>query len=503
MIDRRNVLRGGVALVATAATPAVADEGAAADLRRLVDRLADRSRVTRPFLLQRFDATRLNARERILYETLLPGAEADAALARRAWGANGLPYPVTHRSGAWKRAVELRPDDSIRDAVRAVNRDTNDIDACASRGVAPPNFVLDATVREVRNAANWVSAAQVADGDTLADALSRQADVLELQQRNAGAEAGMWRLPDGDEFYAETLKFQLGAAMDPREAHQQALARCREFQVEADGLLRGQGLTRGSVAERLRAFARDERFTLRDHDAAIAAMNAQLERTRALIMPVLDVTTRGAIAELDPALSGDGARGQRNGVTYSADLSTTRPTWSLASVVHHEHTPGHILQNRFNRSVPTIQARYASGYSEAWAIYAEMLADELGAFENDAPSRIGYLQWMMFRTTRIVADTGIHAMRWSRERAITEMYELQGDRAALATIEDDVTRFAAQPGTFAVQGYAALQLMDLRERTRRAAGARFSLPRFHDATLRFGPLSPPGLEQAMRATFDL
>ncbi len=503
MFDRRDVLRAGAAVVAGFATPAAADDGAAADLRRLVDRLATRSRVTRPFLLQRFNASRLTPRERVLYETLLPGAEADAALARRAWGASGQPYPVTHRTGAYRRAAELRAGDRIRHAVRAVNQDTNELEACAERGVVPPDFLIDATLPALRSAARRVEAAGVADGDTLVAALARQAEALETQRRVAGSQPGVWRFPGGDEFYAQTLQFQLGAPVDARYAHEQAVARCRELQSEAGRLLRAQGLAHGSVAERLRAFARDERFVIRDRDALIDKMNAQLTRTRELLTPVLNATARGGVLQLDPAASSGGTRGQRNGVNYLADLSTTRPTWSFASVAHHEHTPGHILQGQFNRGVPALQLRYSGGYGEGWPIYAEMLADELGAFEGDTPARIGYLQWMMFRIARVVGDTGIHAMRWSRERAIAEMQELQGESISFVTIEDDVTRFAAQPGASAVQGLAALHLMDLRERTRRAAGAAFTLARFHDAALRAGPLSPPGLEQAMRAAFDL
>lgn len=504
MFDRRDVLRAGVASIAASAAPAAADEGAAAELRRLVDRLADRSRVTRPFLLRRFDASSLTPRERVLYETLLPGAEADAALSQRAWGASGQPYPVTHRFGAWRRAAELRRGDRIRHAVRAVNQDTNEIQAYAERGVKAPDCVIQATVPELHNAARRVEDAHVSDGETLVEALAQQAEALQ-QQRSAATddEPGVWRLPDGDEFYAQTLQFQFGAPVDPREAHGFGLERCHELQREADRLLQAEGLAHGSVAERLRAFARDERFVVRDKDALIASMNEQLARTRTLLAPVLDVRTRGDIQELDPAVSSGGTRGQRRGTNYLADLETSRPSWSFASVVHHEHTPGHILQNRFNAGVPALQLHYSGGYSEAWSIYAETLADELGAFENNIPARIGYLQWMMFRMARVVADTGIHAMRWSRARAIAEMQALQGESTALVSIEDDVTRFCAQPGAFAVQGLAALQLIDLRQRTQHAARERFSLSAFHGAALRAGPLSPPGLEQAMKAAFAL
>ena len=503
MIDRRHVLRAGIAAAAAGfATPLGADEGAAADLRRLVDRLAGRSRTTRPFLLRRFDADRLTPRERVLYEAIVAGADADAALARRAWGKTGAPYPVTHRNGAWRRAAELRAGDDIRQAVRAVNQETNAIRAGANRGVIPPDFLIDATTPALRDAARQAEAANAADSDTLAAALTRQADALEAQRATANSEPGMWRLPDGEEFYAQTLQFQLGEPVDAREAHLRALEMCRAYQSEANGLLRAQGLTRGSVAERLRVFAAEERFAIHDGEAAVAAMNAQLEKVRALLTGVIDATAEGGVQALSPAASNNGARGQRVGSNYLIDLQITRPTWSLTSVVHHEHTPGHILQNRFNRGVPELQQRYSSGYSEGWAIYAETLAAEIGAIEGDAPARVGYLQWMMFRMARVVGDTGMHAMRWNREQTIERMQELQGESISFVSIEDDVTRFAAQPGASAAQGLAALHLLDLRERTRSAA-RDFSLLRFHDAALRAGPLSPPGLEQAMRAEFEL
>ncbi|MEZ5971472.1 MAG: DUF885 domain-containing protein [Hyphomonadaceae bacterium] len=504
MIHRRDVLRASAAAVlAGFALPAVADESAAADLRRLVNRLADRSRVTRPFLLRRFDAARLSARERVLYETLLPGADADASLARRAWGRNGAPYPVTHRNGSWRRAAELREGDRIRDAVRTVNQDTNLIEASARRGVVAPGFVIDATLPELRSAAARVHTANVTDGDTLVIAITRQVEVLETQRAAAPEQPGMWRLPDGDEFYIQALQLQLGAEIDPREAHRRALERCHDLRREADRLLRAQGLAHGSIAQRLKAFAALDRFQVRDRDAVVAGMNAQLEKVRALLPGVIDATAAGGIQKLDPARSHDGTRGTRVGANYLVDMQARRPTWSFASVVHHEHTPGHILQSRFNGGVPELQQRYSSGYSEGWAIYAETLADEIGAFEGDDAARIGFLQWMLFRTARVVGDTGMHVMRWSRERTIEQMYELQGESISFVTIEDDVARFAAQPGVSAAQGLAAMHLLELRERTRRAAGDRFTLLAFHDAALRAGPLSPPGLEQAMRAQFEL
>jgi uncharacterized protein (DUF885 family) len=196
-----------------------------------------------------------------------------------------------------------------------------------------------------------------------------------------------------------------------------------------------------------------------------------------------------------------GAQGRRVNSIYYVDLGAPRPRWTLPSVVHHELMPGHILQAPFEEaaSPAALQTRYAAGYGEGWSTYAEQLADDAGAFADDPLARVGYLQWMLFRMARVVADTGLHVMRWPRERAVMEMRALQGDSIAFVSIEDDVVRFCAQPGAHAAQGLAALHIAALRARMQRAAG--FDMKHFHAAMLRYGPLSPPGLEQAARAAF--
>lgn len=507
MIDRRSLLLAGVGVLpACAASSHAADETPDEAFRRLVDALGGEPGANAAPRLRGFNASRLTPTGRILYEAVAQGADADAALARISWGAGGRPYRVTHRNGVYRRIAEIRDDES-NIYVAAIDAETRGLIEDAALGVTAPAFVLTPAVEAV------ATAAQAEPPGPLADALARQLEALRTLQASAGSEPGMWRLPSGDEFYALSLSLQLGARIDPREAHANALARCRDLQAQADTLLSAQGFADGSVAERLRALARDERFLWTRDDAgkarAVADMNAQLERVRARLPLALNAgnwsTIDVGVRRLDPASEANGTRGRREGAAYLIDLGGVRPSWTLASVAHHEATPGHILQAIFERpaSPPDLQRRYASGYSEGWATYAEQLADELGAMEDDPFARIGYLQWMLFRFGRIVADTGIHAMRWSRERAVQELRALQGDSIAFVSIEEDVLRMCALPGAAAAQGLAAMHLMDLRERTRRAAGASFTLSAFHDAALRAGPLSPPGLEQAMRAAFEL
>ena len=507
-----SALAGCASALATGAAPGSAGTVEAdAEFRELVQRLASRERVARPFLIRQFGAERLTPEGRILYEATLPGAEADAALARSDWGEYGAPYAVTSRNGNYRRAAEMNPNDVLAIAVREVNRDTTRLAAEQARGVIAPDFAIQSALRDLDSAIARVSAAGP-DRQVLADAIIVQRETLASQLPRAPSEPGLWRLPGGEEYYAHTLKIALGASVDPREAHQRALARCRDLQREADALLRAQGLTSGGVGERLRALMRDPRYLDSVDDAGatrtLLAMSGNLSRVRSRLRDVIaggdsDADTPAEVGRLPRAQENNGTAGRRSGQNYLIDLGAPRPSWTLPSVAHHELIPGHVLQSYFERRAAPLlelQVRYAGGYSEGWAIYAEQLADEIGGFEDDPLGRIGYLQWMLFRYGRIVADTGIHVMRWNRQRAIDELRALQGDSIAFVTIEDDVMRFAVQPGLYAAQGLAAMHIGDLRETTRRSA-RDFTLLRFHDAMLRHGPLSPPGLTQAARAEF--
>ncbi|MCL4716415.1 MAG: DUF885 family protein [Hyphomonadaceae bacterium] len=498
MIGRRELLLGGASALA-GCVARIPTAGGDADLRAVAARLARAAPADRAGALRRIDAARLSPEGRILHAALLPGAEADAALSRFAWGADGRPYAVTHRAGAYRAAARGE------EAARAVEADTERLRADAARGVIAPDFLIDETIAAVEAAIRTA-----ADDPPLTQALRRQFDALRELRARASGEAGTWRLPDGEAWYAQALQLQLGAQADPREAHAQALRRCRDLQAEADALLRAQGLTQGDVAARLRALARDERHLFADSAegkaAAVAFMNDRLARMRPLLAGAIDGAddAPARVVLLPAAQEADGAGGRRQGSDYLVDLGAIRrrSRWTLPSVVFHELIPGHVLQAHYQGDaiLPALQLRYAAGYSEGWATYAEQLADEAGAYADDPLGRIGYVQWTLFRLARVVADTGLHAMRWSRARAVEEMRTLQGDSIAFVRIEDDVARMAAQPGAYAAQGLAAMHIAELRERMRRSVRG-FDLPRFHAAVLRRGPLAPPGLDQAAGAAF--
>lgn len=316
------------------------------------------------------------------------------------------------------------------------------------------------------------------------------------------------RRADGGESYRARLAVLLGADRDPDVLHAEALAQAEELQSQADLLLRGEGLASGSVGERLRTLARDPRLLYSDddlgRDRAVSDMNHWLRRGRdRLPRAFLNVPTGlGAlqVRRMSRADETSGRAGYRSLPTpdgsnpggYWVDLRAirNRPSWSLPSVVHHELLPGHLLQ--FAYAAPAgfhpLRLKYAAGYVEGWAIYAEQLADEEGAFTSDALARIGYIQWRLFRLARVIADTGLHVRGWDRGGAKAALVDLQGDPTVIAPFDADIERMLQRPAALAAEGAGAMELARLKRDAKRRLGEGFDLRFFHHAVLAQGPL---------------
>jgi uncharacterized protein (DUF885 family) len=260
----------------------------------------------------------------------------------------------------------------------------------------------------------------------------------------------------------------LAAGLDPKAAHARALAAIRAANARADVLLRGQGLARGTAAERFRTLFADSRFLYPDDDAgrdrAVADMNARL----AALKPRLPVAfgelaiPPAEVRRMSAADVAAGKGGYREIGHYYVDLRTIRerPAWTLPSVAFHEVTPGHLLH------LPTNPAAQTTPLFEGWATYAEQLARDLGAYAADPLGEIGYLHWRLFRLVRVVVDTGLSSFGWSRDRAVAEMTAVLGHPIAFIGIEADVDRIAKAPGKVAAEGLAALGLAAARPRDR-------------------------------------
>ena len=505
MLNRRQALGGAAAGGALlAAGPVLARDGGDAALKSLLDKLAKGGPAAeRLAALRVFPASDLSPNARLDRDAVLQAFETEAEIARRfPFGAGpGAPYVVTTRAGSWLKAADAVKAGGEAPGALSVKLDieTDRILADAAQGVIPPAFVIDKVV------AGLARAGGAASGD-LAAALARQGRALDALKAKAGDGAGV-RFRDAAAYYELVLKLNLGMAVTAAEAHARGLEAARAFGARADRLLRAQGLTRGSVGTRLTALSRDPRWLYSDDDAGrdrlVADMNAWLDKAKGRLPKSFGAVPPGTrtarisrMTRADEAAARQGYRdapsfdGKRPGV-YFVDLAAirSRPGWTLPSVAHHEAVPGHMLQIPMEEgsSAHPLRTRLACpGFVEGWAIYAEQLADEEGAFAGDPLAELGYLQWMLFRAGRLVVDTGLHAKGWTRAKAEAWFADLQGPPPVFAPIAQDVERAAIGPGAVAGQGLAWLELVRIREAARRRRG--FDLKAFHDAALWNGTL---------------
>jgi len=175
-----------------------------------------------------------------------------------------------------------------------------------------------------------------------------------------------------------------------------------------------------------------------------------------------------------------------------------RPIWGMESLVAHEAVPGHHLQNARALELGELpRFRRGGGYTvygEGWALYAETLGFDLGLYQDPA-SRFGHLQWQAFRAARLVVDTGLHAMGWSRQQAIDFMVERTGVEPLFVTSEVD--RYLSDPGQALAYMIGQLKILELRDRAKARLGERFDIRQFHKVVLDQGSVPLPVLERAV------
>jgi uncharacterized protein (DUF885 family) len=156
--------------------------------------------------------------------------------------------------------------------------------------------------------------------------------------------------------------------------------------------------------------------------------------------------------------------------------------YSLADLAFHEAIPGHIWQGEYTHGMPLIRQLLAfNAYSEGWALYAEQLADELGAYSNDPVGRLGYLQSIAFRACRLVVDTGIHAKRWSREQAVQFFVETNGSNPL--EVASEVDRYCSWPGQACGYKVGHGEIVRLRAKAQATLGPAFDLKGFNDSVV--------------------
>jgi uncharacterized protein (DUF885 family) len=345
-------------------------------------------------------------------------------------------------------------------------------------------------------------------------ALDRQMALVRELRSGSQAGDGIWRVPHGDEIYAVALEQSTTTRFSPDEVHRMGLQQVAQISAQLDKILRSQGMARGSVGERLAALNVTPSQLYPNSDEGRAAliaslnegvrgMDAKLPRAFATL-PKAPLEIRRVPVEIqDGASNGYYNRASLDGsrpAIYFINLKDTGdwPKYSLPSLTYHEGTPGHHLQISLaqeSSDIPTLRKVGGfSAYSEGWALYAEQLADELEAY-RDPLERAGYLQSFLFRAARLVVDTGLHAKRWSRERATDYLVATTG--FARPRSQREVERYCTQAGQACSYKVGHMAWTRARAEAQRTLGRRFDLKQFHEI-LKDGAMPLTILERRIR-----
>jgi uncharacterized protein (DUF885 family) len=419
------------------------------------------------------------------------------------------------------------------------------------KGVVPPRFVIERVLAEMRafagtpaadnplcrNLGTKVEALKElapADRQALAarcvqaidagvvPAYRRLIAFFEGQLTRATTDDGVWKLPDGDAYYRYRLRSETTTKMTPQQVHELGLAEVARIDAEMTAILVAQAqLQPGETAARaLARLALDRRFLYPNTDegrqAALADYRRMLEEQQTLSRTVIGLVPKAPIEVQripefkektapgayynPPALDGT-----RPGVFFAnlRDMSET-PKFGMRTLAVHEGVPGHhtqiaLAQERsggptFRKVLPF------TAYVEGWALYAEWLAKDLGLYRNDPFGDLGRLQAEMFRAVRLVVDTGIHAQRWKRERAIAYMIEKTG--MTEGEVVSEIERYIVDPGQACAYKLGMLSIQAARARAQKALGPRFdeqALKAFHDLLLGGGGLPLEILDEQVDA----
>jgi uncharacterized protein (DUF885 family) len=507
--------------------------------------------------LKNLDRSKLSKSDAISYDVVLYGLQtkddADAAF-NYGPGGGAPPYILSQLNGNYQQlpsfldnehSIETKSDaDAYLARLKATAVSFDQEIECVRHdmalGVTPPDFALAKTLIQMqalrapaaeksslvesvvrRTKAKGIAGDYAAQATAIISkefypALDRQIAVVREMQKGATHDAGIWRLPQGADYYTASLLNWATTNRKPEDIHQLGLDLVKDHTGRIDALMRAQGITGGTVGERLRVMYTDPKFQYANTDAAkeqlLSDLNGRVQRVRAKLpkyfqtLPKADVVIKRVPKEIEAGAPGGyyqppSLDGKRPGM-YWINLRNTaeQPKWTLPTLTYHESIPGHHLQGSIQQeaNLPLIRkVSFYSAYIEGWALYAEQLAAEMGEYDDDPLGHIGQLHDSMFRAVRLVVDTGIHNMKWSREKAIKYFVDNLGDKQESAVTE--VERYCVWPGQACTYMLGKLKFLAEREKAQKTAGANFSIRKFHDQMLLPGAVPLDLLDRLLQA----
>lgn len=419
-----------------------------------------------------------------------------------------------------------------------------DLQIRANKGVIPPRFVLEKVLIEMQGFTAGAIEEQLLythfsdkvgningiDAETATALKQKVASAIEtsvlpgyqhlteyLQALlpQTTTDAGVWKLPNGEAYYAYLLKEHTTTDLSPMQIHQLGLAEVARIQQQMLAILQAQGVSGDHVPTMMKALGDDPRFLypdtaearlqiLADYKTILADINTRLDgafniRPKADMdvqrVPEFSEKTAPGAYYNAPAMDGS-----RPGVFY-ANLYNIKatPKFSMKTLAVHEGIPGHHFQIAIQQELqglPTFRKILPfTVYAEGWALYTEQLMAERGLYQDDPFGDLGRLQDELFRAIRLVVDTGIHHRRWTREQAIDYMAGNSG--LAASDVEAEIERYIVMPGQACAYKIGMLKILELRSKAQAALGEKFTLTDFHDVVLKNGSMPIAILERVV------
>lgn len=347
--------------------------------------------------------------------------------------------------------------------------------------------------------------------DEVAPAYARFADFVRAQYAPHGrADYGIWALPQGDARYRFDIRQMTTTDLSPEEIHQMGLKQVAEIEAQMLELARRQGFPDlASFNEHIRndrklyAASGQQLLDLYQHYtdqmyAKLPQLFGHLPKTRLEVIPMEAFRAPDSVpADYSPGAGAGSRPGRINVNEYDPQH---RLLLNVEAIAYHEGIPGHHLQFSIAQETPNLPPfrKFASynAYSEGWAFYAERLGKEAG-FYQDPYSEYGRLENEMWRSVRLVVDTGVHYKHWSRQQMVD--YFRQHTAMDEPNIQTEVDRYIAWPGQALAYKLGQMKIIELREHAHEALGDKFDLRAFHNAVLADGPLPLDVLESTINA----
>ena len=322
---------------------------------------------------------------------------------------------------------------------------------------------------------------------------------------------GIWSIPGGPEAYAFATRSHTTTTLSPDRIHQIGLEEVEKNEREMLEIARAAGHG-GELREFLDTLGKDKRFRLATREQVLSRYReicarmdkrlpevfGRLPSTGYEVRALEEYREKDAPAAYYLPPAEDGSRG---GIFWAnTHAPESWPTYDMETLSFHEAVPGHHLQIAVARELSELPAirRHAqfTAYVEGWAHYTERLADEMGAYSTPF-DRLGMLGGQAWRAARLVVDTGVHHLKWDRDKALHMLQRVRSGPPA--DVANELDRYITWPGQALAYKIGQRTFFEVRERARRRLGARFSLKGFHDEALRHGALPLSILEDAVRS----